>query len=304
MSEQRSPAHRAAHPFNDEKPGIGSLDIPPITSSGIDWRAIYFLPGLLTWRDLLSDYPGLLRTKLMLIPLRDDLHLQARPLVTYTLIGACIIPFLLQQSLEEVESQRLIYSFGIIPALLLEHARLAPGLMFVSPEAALFTSMFLHAGWIHLIGNMLYLWIFGDDVEDSMGRYRYLVFYLLCGLAGALSHVAAHPTSEIPVVGASGAVSGVLGAYLLLYPHARILVLLPMGPFSRLVRLPAFLVLGFWIVFQLLNAAFAAAQENGVAWYDHIGGFVTGLALVPLFKHRKVRLLQPAHGSRRWLRKL
>ncbi len=239
----------------------------------------------------------------MLIPLRDDRHLQARPLVTYTLIGACSLLFLLQQSLEGVESQRLIYSFGIIPALLLEHARLAPGLVFVSPEATLFTSMFLHAGWFHLIGNMLYLWIFGDDVEDSMGRFRYLVFYLLCGLAGALSHVVAHPTSGIPVVGASGAVSGVLGAYLLLYPHARILVLLP-GRFRRLVRLPAFLVLGFWIVFQLLNTAFAGAQEGGVAWYAHIGGFVTGMALVPLFKHRKVGLLQPAHGSRRWLRKL
>lgn len=240
----------------------------------------------------------------MLIPLRDDLHLQARPLVTYTLIGACVLLYSLQQSLEEVESQRLIYSFGIIPALLLEHARLAPGLAFVSPKAALFTSMFLHAGWIHLIGNMLYLWIFGDDVEDSMGRCRYLVFYFLCGLAGALSHVAAHPMSGIPVVGASGAVSGVLGAYLLLYPHARILVLLPMPKFSRLVRLPAFLVLGFWIVFQLLNTAFAGGQDGGVAWYVHIGGFVTGMALVPLFKYRKVGLLQPAHGSRRWLRKL
>ncbi|MGH8509272.1 MAG: rhomboid family intramembrane serine protease [Gammaproteobacteria bacterium] len=240
----------------------------------------------------------------MLIPLRDDRHLQARPIVTYTIIGVCILLFSLQQSLEEVESQRLIFSFGIIPALLFEHARLAPGLKFVSPEATLFTSMFLHAGWIHLIGNMLYLWIFGDDVEDSMGRGRYLVFYLLCGLVGALSHVVAYPTSGIPVVGASGAVSGVLGAYILLYPHSRILVLLPMGPFSRLVRLPAFLVLGFWIVFQLLNTALAGVQEGGVAWYAHIGGFVTGLALVPLFKHRTVSLLQPAHGSRRWLRKL
>lgn len=239
-----------------------------------------------------------------MIPLRDDIHTTLRPLVTVFLIAACVVVYLLQFSLGEPEFLQVIYVFGSIPALLFTDARLPPELALVPPELTLVSSMFLHGSWMHLIGNMLYLWIFGDNVEDAMGHLRYCAFYLICGVAAAIVHALSDPVSQIPVVGASGAISGVLGAYLILYPHARILVLLPMGPFSRLVRLPAFFVLGFWFVFQLLNSLLAGAQQGGVAWFAHTGGFVAGMVLIPFFKFGHVPLWHPAHGSRRWYRRL
>jgi membrane associated rhomboid family serine protease len=159
--------------------------------------------------------------------------------------------------------------------------------------------MFLHGGWMHLIGNMLYLWIFGNNVEDAMGHARFVVFYVLCGIAAALAQALPSPGSTIPMIGASGAISGVLGAYLLLYPRAQVLVLLPLGLFTRLVHLPAVAVLGFWFVLQLINSALAPGDGGGVAWGAHVGGFVAGAALIPFFKRRGVRLFAPAHRHRR-----
>ncbi len=239
-----------------------------------------------------------------MIPLRDDIHTSLRPVVTVALIVACVVTFLFQVSLGEPNFERVIYILGSIPALLFTDARLPPELALVPPELTLVSSVFLHGGWMHLLGNMLYLWIFGDNVEDAMGHLRYGAFYLICGVAAALAHAVSDPTSEVPVVGASGAISGVLGAYLLLYPHARILVLLPMGPFSRLVRLPAFLVLGFWFVLQLLSSLLAGPQQGGVAWWAHSGGFLVGMLLIPFFKYSHVHLWHSAHGSRRWYRRL
>lgn len=147
---------------------------------------------------------------------------------------------------------------------------------------------------MHLIGNMLYLWIFGDNVEDSMGHGRFIVFYLLCGVAAVLAQALPDPESTIPMVGASGAISGVLGAYLLLYPHARVLVLIPLGFYLHTTRLPAGLVLALWFGLQLLNNALTAGTEGGVAFRAHIGGFIAGMVLIPLFKRRDVRLFRPA----------
>ncbi|MCG8324582.1 MAG: rhomboid family intramembrane serine protease, partial [Thiotrichales bacterium] len=162
------------------------------------------------------------------------------------------------------------------------------------------TSMFMHGGFMHLAGNMLYLWIFGNNVEDALGHPRFIVFYVLCGCAAVFGQVVQNPSSEIPMIGASGAISGVLGAYLLLYPHARVLVFIPLGFYSQLVRLPAGWVLGFWFVLQLVNSAMADPDAAGVAWFAHIGGFIAGMALVPFMKQRGVSLLHKAHGSKKW----
>jgi membrane associated rhomboid family serine protease len=156
-----------------------------------------------------------------------------------------------------------------------------------------FTSMFMHGGWMHLIGNMLYLWVFGDNVEDSMGHGRFVVFYLLCGVAAVLAQALPDPSSTIPMVGASGAISGVLGAYLLLYPHARVLVAIPLGFFLHTMRIPAGLVLVLWFGLQLLSNVMAQPGQGGVAFRAHIGGFIAGMILIPIFKQRRVRLRLP-----------
>ncbi|HEY5701814.1 MAG TPA: rhomboid family intramembrane serine protease, partial [Gammaproteobacteria bacterium] len=163
----------------------------------------------------------------------------------------------------------------------------------VSPEITIFTSMFMHGGWMHLIGNMLYLWIFSDNVEDSMGHGRYIVFYLLCGVAAVFAQALPDTHSTIPMIGASGAISGVLGAYLLLFPHARVVVLIPLGFYSQIVRMPAGMVLLIWFGLQLLQSAMTPKGEAGVAFGAHIGGFLAGMVLVSFFKKSRVRLFKP-----------
>ena len=229
-----------------------------------------------------------------MIPLRDDNPSAIVPLVSWVLIGACVLAFLWQISLGGRDGQIAVFALGVIPAVLFEGARLPPEVVMVPPVATVFTSMFLHGGWMHLIGNMLYLWIFGDNVEDSMGHGRFACFYLLCGVAAVLAQSLPDTRSQVPMIGASGAISGVLGAYLLLYPHARVLVLIPLGFFTQIVRLPAGLVLGLWFALQLVNSLATPPGGGGVAFGAHIGGFVAGLALIPFFKRRDVRLLRPA----------
>jgi membrane associated rhomboid family serine protease len=154
--------------------------------------------------------------------------------------------------------------------------------------------MFLHGGWLHIIGNMLYLWIFGNNVEDSIGHFKFIVFYLLCGIAAAAAQVAISPDSTVPMIGASGAISGVLGAYLLLLPRARVLVLFPIWIFWRVFYVPAMLMLVLWFGMQLLSglAVLHVDVNGGVAFWAHVGGFVAGILLVPVFKKRGVRLFQ------------
>jgi membrane associated rhomboid family serine protease len=217
-----------------------------------------------------------------MIPLRDDNPTRTTPFVNYALITACVAAFLWQVSLGR-HMEASVYAYGLIPDVLLGHARLPPDIAAVPAWLTVFTSMFMHGGWMHLIGNMLYLWIFADNVEDRLGHGRFIVFYLLCGIAAALAQALPDPHSQVPMVGASGAISGVLGAYLLLYPRAHVLVLIPLGFFTQLVRLPAMLVLGLWFGLQLLSELFAPAGA-GVAFRAHIGGFVAGLLLLPLLR--------------------
>jgi membrane associated rhomboid family serine protease len=228
-----------------------------------------------------------------MIPLRDDNPSGTPQIVTIAFIVMCVLVFLWQLSFGTQGGQRIVYALGVVPASLLGQGQLPPELSLVSPWMTVFTSMFMHGGWMHLIGNMLYLWIFGDNVEDSMGHGRFVVFYLLCGIAAVLAQALPDPASTIPMVGASGAISGVLGAYLLLYPHARVLVAIPLGFLLHTMRIPAGLVLVLWFGLQLFSSAMAQPGQGGVAFRAHIGGFVAGMILIPLFKQRRVRLRLP-----------
>ncbi len=239
-----------------------------------------------------------------MIPLHDDNPTGISPLLTIFFITICVLVFFWQMSLDGQAHQAAVFSLGVIPAVLLNKVSLPPELALIPAGLTVFTSMFMHGGFMHLAGNMLYLWIFGNNVEDAMGHLRFVIFYLLCGIAAVIGQVIQNPASEIPMIGASGAISGVLGAYLLLYPRARVLVLIPLGFYAHMVRLPAGLVLGFWFFIQIISSLAADPDSAGVAWFAHIGGFIAGMALIPLFKRRGVSLFHPAHGSRRWHKRL
>ena len=239
-----------------------------------------------------------------MIPLHDDNPTKIFPIFTVAFIVLCVLVFLWQSSLGPERNQVIVFSLGVIPAVLLDKVQLPAELAVIPAELTVFTSMFLHGGFMHLVGNMLYLWIFGNNVEDSMGHFRFVIFYLLCGVAAVAGQTLQNPDSSIPMIGASGAISGVLGAYILLYPHARVLVAVPLGFIMHLVRLPAFWVLGLWILLQIVSSYFSDNEGGGVAWFAHIGGFIAGMALIPLFKYKRVRLFHPRHGSRRFSRRL
>jgi membrane associated rhomboid family serine protease len=230
-----------------------------------------------------------------MIPLRDDNPTTLPPVLTISLIAACALVFLYQVSLPPGQDEDFVLQYGAVPSVVAGQA--ASGAMAVGFPATwtLITSMFLHGGWMHLIGNMLYLWIFGNNIEDAMGHVRFIVFYLVCGVIAALSHMFTDVHSTIPMVGASGAISGVLGAYLLLYPRAQVLVLIPLGLMTRTMYVPAALVLGMWFVLQLVSGGASLGQGGGgVAWFAHVGGFLAGMALVGLFKRADVPFLAPA----------
>jgi membrane associated rhomboid family serine protease len=205
------------------------------------------------------------------------------------IIALCVLVFFWELSLGRA-AQQAFYAYGAIPAVVLGGKTLPPQVDMIPAWATVLTSMFMHGGWMHIIGNMLYLWIFGNNVEDAMGHKRFIVFYLVCGIIAFLAHGMGNVGSEVPTVGASGAISGVLGAYLLLHPHARVLVLIPLGFFLYTARFPAGLVLVIWFGFQLLSSALTPADQAGVAFGAHIGGFVAGIALIPFFKYRRVPL--------------
>ncbi len=227
-----------------------------------------------------------------MIPLKDANPTERFPVVTVLLIALNIAVFLYQLSLGAgPRSESFVAAFALIPSRLLQHGIPAGQ---VPAVATVFTSMFLHGGPMHVGGNMLYLWIFGNNVEDAMGRVRFIVFYLLCGAVASLSHAVLNAGSPVPMIGASGAVSGVLGAYLLLYPRARVLTLFSLGFFFRLIEVPALAVLGLWFLLQFANAVLAPGA-GGVAWVAHVGGFLAGLALIGPFKRRSV----PFGGRRR-----
>lgn len=220
-----------------------------------------------------------------MIPLRDENPTTRPPIVTVSLIVVCVLVFLWQVSLGS-SGQQSVFGFGAIPALLLGDRMLPPELYRIPAELTLVTSLFLHGGWMHLIGNMAFLWVFGNNIEDAFGHLRFIAFYLLCGILAGLAHALQDPSSQVPLIGASGAISGVLGAYALLYPNARVLTLVPFVIFF-VVRLRAVVVIGIWFVFQLVNAVLSSGA-GGIAYLAHIGGFVAGVCLLYLFKPRAV----------------
>lgn len=224
-----------------------------------------------------------------MIPLHDDNPTSIFPVITIAFIVACTLVWFWEFSLGPV-IQQAIMTYGAIPAEVVGSGYVPPQADSIPSWLTVFTSMFMHGGWMHLIFNMLYLWIFGNNVEDAMGHVRFIMFYLLCGVLAFFAHAMGDPSSQIPTVGASGAISGVLGAYLLLHPKARVLVMIPIGFFIHTTRLPAVFVLGVWFVLQLVNSAASGDGQGGVAWGAHIGGFIAGMALIPFFKYKNVRL--------------
>jgi membrane associated rhomboid family serine protease len=231
------------------------------------------------------------------LPIYDDNPTTRPAIVTWLLIGACVLVYLWQMNLGPDLEQELWLGLGMIPAVLSGSNELAPELYLIPGWATLFSSMFLHGGLMHLAGNMLFLWIFGNNVEDAMGGLRYLLFYLLCGVAAALAQTMAAPASEVPMIGASGAISGVLGAYLLLYPKANVRVFMWFIVFFRVLNVPAVIVLGIWFAMQIYSGMNAAPGEAGVAFWAHAGGFVAGMILIPLFKFPGVPLFRSAQSQ-------
>jgi len=211
-----------------------------------------------------------------MIPLRDVIPSRTFPFVTITIIVLNALAFMLELSLEPRALDQFVRVYGVVPA------------DFHVPT--LITSMFLHGGWSHILGNMWYLWIFGDNVEDQCGHGRFVVFYLLCGIAAAVGQIVMNPTSMVPTIGASGAIAGVMGAYFVLYPQSRVLTLIPIFWFE-VIEVPAIVLLGFWFLIQLVSAGTVAATANttggGVAFAAHVVGFLVGLGGIFLFRKRE-----------------
>ena len=230
-----------------------------------------------------------------MIPLKDDNPTSGRPIVTYFLIGLCVVVFVIQMSSQSYKTGQLFYSYGLIPSVLMGHNQLPVDLYAVPAIVTIFSSMFMHGGFMHIIGNMLYMWIFADNIEDDLGSTKFIIFYLLSGIGAAITQVSIDTHSQVPMVGASGAIGGVLGAYLINHPKARVLVLIPFGFFSQLVKIRALYVLGFWFILQFIS------QGGGVAYAAHIGGFVSGIILILFFnkknkKEKKSKIIKGPWG--------
>lgn len=223
-----------------------------------------------------------------MIPLKDDNPTNSTPIITYIIIGICVVVFLLEISSPNYSSGALFYSWGVIPASLVHNLQVPEEIYRVPPVATLITSMFMHGGFMHLIGNMLYMWIFADNIEDELGKTKFIIFYILSGIAAALTQVYMNTESTVPMVGASGAIGGVLGAYIVNHPRAKVLVLIPLGFFTQIIKVPAIFVLGIWFILQFVSSAFSSSSGGGVAYGAHIGGFIFG-AIAILFFNRGVK---------------
>ncbi|UCG80400.1 MAG: rhomboid family intramembrane serine protease [Desulfobacterales bacterium] len=231
-----------------------------------------------------------------MIPIRDTIRSETYPIVNSCIIAVNVLVFFVELS----QGERLdgfIKIYGLVPARY-SVPQIADYFTTGQQVLSFLTFMFLHGGFLHLLGNMWSLYIFGDNVEDRLGHFRYLMFYLLCGLASGISHLAINWHSMIPTIGASGAIAGVMGAYFILYPRAKVLTLVPIFFFFQFIELPAFLFLGIWFLFQFMSAAGASAQAAGIAWWAHIGGFVFGVIFLKLFE------MLPASGVRGKVRHL
>ncbi len=223
-----------------------------------------------------------------MIPLRDANPSRHTPWLTFLLIATNLLVFLYEAALSPAGLEQVVYTLGVVPARVTTFPS-QPDVTALDAFLPLVTSMFLHGGWLHLLGNMWFLWIFGDNIEDRLGHLRFLLFYLVCGLGAGFAHVLFNLNSTVPTIGASGAVAGVLGGYFVLFPGARVLTLVPVF-FVFFVELPAYLILLYWFVLQLFSGAISLGARSGdvggVAWWAHVGGFVLGMLLVWLFKQR------------------
>ncbi|MCF8011200.1 MAG: rhomboid family intramembrane serine protease [Clostridiales bacterium] len=216
-----------------------------------------------------------------MIPLRDSVRPKSFPVVSVSIIIINVIIFLLQLTLQRYQLNQLFYIFGIVPAETLNS--LFVNLSLLPAVIPFFTSMFMHGGWLHIISNMLYLWIFGDNIEDRLGHFNFLFFYLGTGIIAGLAHVIINPASTVPVIGASGAIAGVLGGYFLLFPRSRILSLVPIFFFLTVLEVPAVIFIAIWFLMQLFSGVASLGGTAGtVAWWAHIGGFMAGALIVKL----------------------
>ena len=222
-----------------------------------------------------------------MFPIKDENPTECKPYITCFLIGLNIFIYFYQFGLDENQSYRLILKYGFKPDHLFFNK--ISEYYNISPILTIFTSMFLHGGIFHLLGNMLFLWIYGNNIEDSMGHAKFLFFYITCGFAAAFLQALLSPNSSTPMIGASGAVSGVLSAYFLLFPKARVLTLVILIIFITFIRIPAGILIGLWFLSQIVNAYFTDPNSPGVAWYAHIGGFLMGLFLIPFLKKKKFK---------------
>ena len=222
-----------------------------------------------------------------MFPLRDTIPSRTFPFVTISLIIINMLIFFYELSLGE-QLNTFINNFGIIPSKF-QNVHLQHPVQSASAIFPLFSSVFLHGGWMHIISNMWYLWIFGDNVEDRTGHIRFLIFYILCGALAGLSHVLMNSSSSVPTIGASGAIAGVMGAYFLLFPRSKIVTLIFIFIFIQIIEIPAVFFLGFWIILQLISGSMSRGlveNSGGVAWWAHIGGFLIGLVMIFFFKKR------------------
>jgi membrane associated rhomboid family serine protease len=217
-----------------------------------------------------------------LIPIRDTIRSETYPIINYVLITLNILAFLVEQ-LQGRNLNEFIFTYGLVPA---RYSVPQISAHFTSGQQviAFLAFMFLHGGFFHLLGNMWFLYIFGDNVEDRLGHFRYLAFYLLCGWTSGILHLFLNWTSQIPTIGASGAIAGVMGAYFILYPRGKVLTLVPIFFFLYFIKIPAFLFLGVWFLFQSLSAAASSAQNSGIAWWAHVSGFIFGIIFLKLFQ--------------------
>jgi rhomboid family protein len=234
---------------------------------------------------------------MLAIPLYDDNPSTRIPIITYGLITACTLVFLWQVDLDARLGHDVTLEYGMIPAVLFGYHELPARLQRIPAWASLFTSTFMHGGWLHLIGNMLYLWIFGKGVETTLGPLRFLVFYFISGAAAGLTQAFIDPSVNVPVIGASGAIAGTLGAYLVLHPRGNVVVFVWLFVFLRFITVPAVILLGLWFLLQLMSALSATPGDPGVAFGAHVGGFIAGMLLVMVFRPQGVRMLQPSRTA-------
>ena len=230
-------------------------------------------------------------------PFADENPTNKKPIISWLIIFACSFIFLKQTSDPMYITEQTFLSFGMIPAILFGHSELSGPLKIIPPFLSIFTSMFLHGGWMHIIGNMTYLYIFGDNIEERLGRLKFIIFYLITGIVAAFSQAIIDPTSTIPMIGASGAIAGVLGGYLVLFPRAKIKVFFWFIIFVKIIKIRAYIVLGGWIIIQFISFNGSDLNSGGVAYAAHIGGFISGVLLINIMKNKTTQKHKILSGS-------